>query len=256
MDKMEDFSSLAKLNVTSKDGKCIVPAVIEIFENFQVSINDMLGTLKQEFSGLLSVQSEKITLLESEVSSLKKSVLKLEEKIDEFECSERRDTLIISGKKLPTFQPGENIVETLPDFLKNSMNTIISPSDISSAHRIGPKPKNQQPDKRSIAVKFCKREVKKDLLVSARRVKPVDLYINESLTPQRQEIFYGMRRAKREYPNIISGCASIDGSVYVWIKSPNQVPGMRDLRLKLNSFDKFQAFCSETLKKPITHFLG
>ena len=86
--------------------------------------------------------------------------------------------------------------------------------------------------------------------MAARRTKPTDIFINESLTPQRHEIYQGLRRAKREFPDKINGCSTIDGSIYVWVKSP----GARDLRLSMNNFERFKNFCEEKFQKPASYF--
>ena len=96
-----------------------------------------------------------------------------------------------------------------------------------------------------------------DLLTAARRVKPQNLFLNESLTPQRQNISYGLRKAKRENPNIISGTSTFDGRVYVWVKPPNSdAPDSRDVKITLNSYVSFENFCSRWLKKPMDTYIS
>ena len=250
---VDNLGVLTDLNVTSKDGKCLVPALVNLFESFQTMFKDMFEKLRTDFARLVSAQDEKVVKLQGEISVLSKKISTLEDKIEESESYERRDILILSGKNLPTYQPGENCLGLIPNIFKNQMNLSISPNDISAAYRVGPKPKNQVPDQRSIAVKFCRREVKKTALLAARRTKPADLFVNESLTSQRREIFFCVRKAKREFPDKISGCATIDGSVFLWIKSA--VPGARDLRLNMNNPEKFKVFCENNLQKPVSYFL-
>ena len=82
--------------------------------------------------------------------------------------------------------------------------------DISTAYRLDGKN-----NKKSIVVKFCRRDIKNDLVTASRRSKPDQFFVNECLTPQRQTISYVLRRAKQEFPNIVSGSSSFDGKVYV-----------------------------------------
>ena len=94
---------------------------------------------------------------------------------------------------------------------------MVTESDISVAHRLDRKPANQVVDRRNIVVKFCRRDTKSELQYACRQERP-SYYINESLTPLRSRILYIQRKMKREtaHQKIISGCRSIDGSVFVW----------------------------------------
>ena len=239
--------------MTSKDGKSLIPALVNFMEGFQTKITDVITEIKEEFMAICNSKDEEISALRSELKSVKKDCEKLSEKIEENEAYERRDTLIFSGKKLPVVQNDENCANLVCGLLSENLNLVLSASDISVAHRLGPKPSNQVPDNRAIIAKFCRRDSKINVISSARRVKPNDLYVNESLTPTRQKIAAALRKAKKECPTIVSGTTSIDGSVYVWTKPSN--PGAREFKTKINTLAKLQDFCTITLKKQMTHFL-
>ena len=256
-----DFTAINGLQLTSKDGKTLVPAIIKLFEGFVKRIEVVMDEMRKDFVGKIDVMREdftkiitesdtKVTALQREVASLKKTVTKLEEKVEENDAYERRDTLIISGKKVPIVQNGENSAEMAIKCLKDNLNLVVSPGEVSVAHRLGAKPRDQRPDQRSFIVKFCRRETKRNVILAARRTKPTDVFINESLTPQRHEIYQCLRRAKREFPEKINGCSTIDGSIYVWLKSP----GAPDLRLSMNTFERFESFCEEKFQKPASYF--
>ena len=251
---MESISLLTNLQPSSKDGKTIVSALVDFFKSYEAKILSMFSDMHSEFIELMKSSSEKVKQVEMEVTTLKKKIAKLEDKLEDSEAYERRDTLLFSGKKLPVSQVGEICSQVVLKSLSENLNLSISLNDISVAHRIGPKPKDQKPDQRKIIVKFCKRDVKNSILAAARRVKPQDFYVNESLTPQRQDIYFGIRKAKREFPDVISGCTTIDGSVYDWLKSGSSAPGARDLRLQMNNFDRFSSFCEEKFQKPASYF--
>ena len=85
--------------------------------------------------------------------------------------------------------------------LIKDFNLIVNPADISVAHRLGRKP-DQGPDKRKIVVELCRRETKQDLLKACRVVKPRNFYVNETLTRTRSTVLYGLRQARKKYPNI------------------------------------------------------
>ena len=57
----------------------------------------MFSNIKAEVCYIYGHKKVKTNMLEIEVTSLKKRLLKLEEKIDENDSYERRDTLVLSG---------------------------------------------------------------------------------------------------------------------------------------------------------------
>ena len=87
-------------------------------------------------------------------------------------------------------------------------------------------------------------------------MKPSKFFVNEFLTPARQTISYVLRKAKKEFPHVISGSTSFDGKVFVWVKPPNpDAPRARDLRVEVSSHSKLMDFCTKTLEKPLSHFI-
>lgn len=179
----------------------------------------------------------------------------MEEKIDDADAYERRDTVIVSGKAVPTVTDGESCLQIVSDLLKNELKLIVPATDISTAHRLGKRPATQQPDNRSIIVKLCRRDLKKDILDACRQLKP-EMYVNESLTPTRNTIMYVLRKAKRKCPDKISGCISIDGRVCVFVKPPNpDAPGARNSRMFVNTPHKLELFCHDILETPLATFI-
>ena len=248
---MADFSALTDAHTI----KSMIPAVVELFKGMQSQFTSLLDDMKKEFLDFAKTYDEKVAGLNTEISSLKKKVSALEEKIDENEAYERRDCLILSGKTIPPASTSENTLEVARKVLSDHLQYILSQTDVSTAHRLGKKPVSQREDNRSIILKFCRRDVKMDLLSAARRVKPQELFLNESLTPQRQNIAYALRKAKRELPHVISGVSTKDGRVFAWIKPPNpNAPGARDSKIPLNTYEKFENFCDRTLQKPVSYF--
>ena len=250
------FQLLSDIQPTTKDGRSLIPAITTIFKSFQLKFEEMMTNLKEELMKTCNESDLKVNALKKEVNSLKIQVSKLEEKIEETEAYSRRDTLVLSGKKIPSFQQNENCSELVGKLLVDNLHLVSSPNEISVAHRLGPKPNSQRPDKRDIIVKFCRRDAKMNIISAARRVKPVDFFVNESLTPQRQTITFVLRKAKREFPEKISGYSTLDGSVSVWVKPPNpNDPLARNSRMVINNFQKLQDFCERILETPLTHFL-
>ena len=228
---MEDFSALSDLQPTSKVGKAIVPAVISLMQEFQEKFMDMFGDLRKDFSKIFQAQDAKISQMGNEINILKLQIGKLEEKIDENNNFERRDALVFSGSAIPNAQNVEVCSELVAGLLKNILKLNISPGDISTSHRLN--------TRKDILVKFCRHNTKVDIINACRKIKPVNFYANEFLTPQRQTIANVLRKCKKEFPDIISGSTTFDGKNFVWVKPPN--PDARG---------------AKTLKKPLTHFIS
>ena len=60
--------------------------------------------------------------------------------------------------------------------------TGIKSGDISVVHRMGKKTGTNGEDKRSIIVKFCRRQTKVDVIKASRTMKVPGLYVKESLS--------------------------------------------------------------------------
>ena len=121
-------------------------------------------------------------------------------------------------------------------------------TDISAAHRLGPKPKSRGPDRRKIIVKLCRRERKYDLITACKQTKPPNLFINENWN----NILISLRCAKKKFPNIVAACSSHDGKVFAWIKPLNpDAPLARNSKLFINTQDQLQDFCRKSLKVQI-----
>lgn len=233
--------STAKL---SEDGKLIVDA-----------INRHLLEMKQEFIEKLEEKNKLVEDLRIEVDTLKLKVSNMEEKLDDADAYERRDTLLFSGSDVPHGSDGENCANIVIDLVKDKLKLNLQRSDLSVCHRLGRKPVSQQPDKRNIVVKLCRRDLKADILYACRQVKP-NMYVNESLTPIRGTIMYVLRQMKKKFPDKVSGCSSLDGKVFAWVRPAGPaVAGSRNARWPINSLLKLQQFSTDVLNTPLTSFI-
>ena len=146
-----------------------------------------------------------------EVNSLKEKGdnEKLNEKGDNEDAYSRRDCVVLSGNGIPEATDGEIKSNVAINVFKNVLKLNVSPNDISTCHRLGRKPVSQGPDRRKnkIIVKLCRRDMKQELFGSCRKMKPRNVYINESLTKQRETIAYALRKMKHEHANVIKGVA-------------------------------------------------
>ena len=261
----DEIKVLKDIPVTSKDGKVLVPALVTLFQEFQEKLGtmfqdklgDMMTELREEFSKVCHEKDAQISNLQSEVDILHKKVEKLEDRVDDGDSYEGRDTLIVSGSRIPPSNNQESCPDIVCKLARDILQVVISPNDVSVSHRLSSRnPSKQGEDRSDIIVKFCRRNTKLDLLNACRKMKPENFYVNEFLTPPRQTIAYILRKAKREFPTLISGSTSFDGSVYVYVKPPNpDAPLARDSRMKINTHSRLTDFCRRTLNKPITHFI-
>jgi len=200
----------------SKEGKEIVSCIIAYFEK------------------KFTEQECEIIASKTEIGELKTKIEKLENQIDDNNAYERRDTLVLSGN-IPPSTNDENCKSIIINKIRDELHMNINANDISIAHRIGPKPKTQAPDKRSIIFKLCRRDLKSEILDNCRRLKP-SYYINESLTPVRSTIMYVLRMARRQHPDKLGGCRTNDGSVSVYLPTNNRdVNGTRHQRITVNT---------------------
>ena len=253
---MENLDALSEYQPKSVDGKFMLPAVVKLFQGLQEKIECMFGEIREEFINICKERDLRIEKLESENVVMKKKIESLENKIDENDAYERKDTVIISGKSVPPVDKDEHCATLTCKLIKDQLNYVVSPNDISVVHRLGERKTTQGPDHRDIIVKFCRRNTKMDVLSASRRTKAANFFINESLTPVRQTIAYVLRKAKRQFPRIISGSSSIEGKNYVWINPPNpSAPGAKALRHAVHTHDRLVNFCNKTLGKPLSHFI-
>ena len=181
---------------------------------------------------IVEAKDDRIDDLEQEVMTLRRRIMQMEDRSDEAEAYSRRDTVVVSGS----------------DFLPQ-WNLDLRQCDISVAHRIGSRPPAATPDRRNIIIKLCRRETKRQIFEACRAVKPKNFFVNESLTPTRNSCAYGLRQAKKRFPNIVAGYGSLDGKVYVLIKPPNpNAPNAFNSRMWINTKTNFIDLCTKILK--------
>ena len=253
---MSNLKTLEDLQLSSKDGKTIVPVLVELFRNFEESQKLMFQELKAEFHTAMKNKDDVIASLSTEVGRLKVCVSKLEERIETNDQYERRDTLVLSGPAIPPSNSNENSAQLVKNLIRTNLNIQLDESDFSVAHRIGEKPASQRPDRRGLIVKFCRRSTKTDVLLSARKKKPNNFYVNESLTPANQTIAFVLRKMRKDHPQLITGVSTFDGKNFAWIKSSNTDRNSRDTRHAINSRERLVNFCETILNKPLNTYLN
>ena len=243
----------------SKTNQELVPTLVNLFvefktkffEDMQSKFDSMVSQMKQECTNICKSKDLKIVALENTCKTLSERVGRLEERIDDEDAYIRRDSLIFSGDAIQAAD-NTNCTTSLIALFRSKLNITVNPTDISVSHRLGKNSVNQGPDRRNIVAKFCRRDLKRDILAAARRMKPANFYANESLTTVRQKINRALRNAKKDHANVISGLTSIDGRIFIWRKNPD---GPRDVRHCINTLEKLEEFCQRNLGVSSTNFL-
>lgn len=194
---------------------------------------ELLSVKLDEIIQRLDSKDNLIGQLQTENTSLRKDLKRLEDRIDNIENYDRRNDVILSGNEVPAASTDEDLIQTCIRTLKSKVNYSLSSNKIAAAFRLGKKPDTQAADRRSIMIKLHDNGVKRDVISSFKTLKPQGLYVNENLIQTRSTILYLLRAAKRKCPNKISYCGSQDGKVYILMTPPN--PTARKQKVMVNS---------------------
>ena len=235
-----------------------------------------VAELKSEFLGLIKAKDQKINQLQNKIEVLEKQVNKLEDSFDDADAASRLDQVVISGADIPLVQENENTKNIVSDLFKSKLKLNCAENDIVNATRLGPKPKSQKPDRRSILVTTSNRGTKQGIMSACKSVRP-SFYVNENLTARRRTILYALRKIKKEHRDKIKGLTTFDGKVCVNIPSHVATPadsrtsgngasasgthggthvGTRDKKLLVNTHAGLVRFCNDVVKVPLDTFLA
>ena len=195
-------------------------------------------------------------------------------------------------QKVELPKDNENTKAIVSDLLKSKLKLNCPRNDIVNATRLGPKPKTQKPDRRSILVTTSNRGAKQNIMSACKSVRP-SFYVNENLTARRRTILYALRKVKKEHPNVVKGLTTFDGKVCVYIPqsaattvdsptSGNRTSapganvattvdprtsgsglstsgaqvGTRDKKILVNTHAGLVRFCNDVVKVPLDTFLA
>ena len=229
---------------------------ITLFKDFLIHLENKFEDFKEDLLTASKAKDEKIVGLEAQVSSMKKVIGDLERKMDNEDQYIRRESLIFSGDSIPEVSSDEeDPTDVVIQIVKDKIGVDILPNDISVAHRLGPKP-TSLPDKRKLVAKFVRRNLKYTVLSSARRTKPQNFYVNESLTPTRQLIIRAIGKAKHDHPDIVAGYTTNNGTIHVFVKPPNsEDPQARNSRVSITTMDGLETFCQRAFQRPAVFYI-
>ena len=159
----------------------------------------------------------------NDIGTLTNRVKELEAQLEEQQQYSRRDCMIFSGPSLPKEEANEDTTKLIIQAIIDKHKIVIKSSDISTSHRLGPKPKpSTSPNApaarvRPIIVKFVSRSTKADV-TSAAIAARTDLYANESLTPQRLDLLRRVRAIRAKRRDDFLACHTNEGKIVVKIK--------------------------------------
>ena len=142
----------------------------ELFNAMEDMKNEMLA-MKDK----LKAKDEQIDSLKSDIVNLKKDaelrnnrIEKLQNALDDEDAYVRRETIIFQGTAIPPAVNGEICNNVIREVIKDKLKIQLQPSDISVAHRAGKISVSQGPDHRGIQVRFCRRDIKRTIMMTKR----------------------------------------------------------------------------------------
>ena len=147
----EEISQLKSYNPTTKDGRGLSP-LIDLFSGFLQQLDAKFAAHREEMVKLSRERDSKFIQLQDENASLRNTVARQDNKIDELEQYSRRESLVLSGDVLPVTAPNEDTTFIACKLINDKLgdhHLQIQPEDIAISHRLGKKP-NNGPDKRRI----------------------------------------------------------------------------------------------------------
>lgn len=244
--------------MTSEHGAfALVTAPLCDLDTSDSELNYLLGTLSEESKTLVKIlntiiskqfkaeidmikkdlnsKDDKIAELNTEIKELKNKVHDLEVNIDNTEQYERRDTVIISGPLLPPETRPENSVHTVTSAIKEHLKINVNENEISVAHRIGPV--NSQRT-RPIIVKLVNRSLKYDLIGACIQLRP-QLYVNESLTTKRLNLYKKVLHLRKSHKEKFQQCHTKDGKIIIKLKNSTVKHTIVDENSLMSFLDKY-----------------
>ena len=191
--------------------KEIFTLLLTFFNSIQVEKDEKIKQFEEEISNMKRMQEEMKKSFEEKLTEIR------QQQQDSHDQDERRETLVITGKEMPEFQPGENLKHVLQNKLNESLQLNLNPLDLAYALRLGKKPAIG-PDRRGIIFRMSRPGMVGDIMKACRQFKP-PFFINTSLTPTRSKIFYALRQCKLKHSAKIHRVRNSGGNIEVCTRS-------------------------------------
>lgn len=206
----------------------ILPIVETKLNAMLASINTQLATI----STRLNTVEQNIDLCRSKIQQHDSSVASIDQRVLQIERFNRQDDLIIHGLQYNTTAEAASVEDSevtfktdsnkstedvIIQFAKHSLNLDVRRTDISVAYRTK---KTQRPRSGAnanapapILVRFSNKRVRQQLLQKRKELKDTGFFINENLTKQDSEIFFGARQLYQKKK--IFSCWAFNGQVFL-----------------------------------------
>ena len=220
--------------------------------SFYMLLSSKFDESLRQLEEKIDKKDEKISKIESDVLILRKENLALQQRLEDIECRERGDSVILSGPDVPAGTPHENVSNTACNVVKQTLKCELSPDSVVEAYRVGGKSMSQASDRRNVLIKLRSKDLRRDILMSAKKMKSNGLYVNENLTPARAKILYCLRQVRRACPGGVNSCGSLNGRIYAYVK-PTHLAG-KDQRVFMNTMPELEEFIEKHLGKKL-HYL-
>ena len=201
---------------TTEDAELLLDAVLgaltnnETIDRFVTALVGIPEIKAKLLTHLLPTLENQIQLivqpLNDEINHLNEKLVEAELKTDDLEQYSRRHSLRISG--IPESEK-ENTDHLVCEFLHRELEIDIDPTEIDRSHRLGEKRPSVN---RPIAVRFVNYCLKEFIYSNRKYLRP-GLYINESLSKARSNLFYKARQMKRQ--KLINDRWTRDGNVFI-----------------------------------------
>ena len=235
----------------------------KIFElNTRISSSNLSGELKEVLAVFTELFGAAFAEKEREVADLKTKITSLEEKVSVMESEadiraqqERANKLIISGN-LPIEKPGENCINIVLGKIRQHTNLNLNENDIKNAYRIGMK--KSQGSKRNIIFEVTRSDLVGEIFSACKQFKDMQIppfFINSSLTPYRNKIFYILRQAKKKSPQIIETVRPSYGKIVVFFKKDTARSGLRN-RPDNRTSNRVVIYTKKALENFVSHELN
>ena len=170
---------------------------------------------------------------QAEVAALKQEIRELKDERDHDENYGRKNSIIISGSAIPKSLLNEDTYNVAASIVNSNTGISITRSDIDVCHRLPSRKAEDDQNKKSIIVKFVRREVKHRIIQAARQKKPKNVYFNDSLSRTRGKIRYVLAKAKKYQNGKISSIKTDDGNIKVF--TPPLQSGGSFIRTTINT---------------------
>ena len=182
----------------------------------QLLVNELgfMRTAVTKLTDKITDALDKIGNLERENAELKEACKQKDEKIlsleiekDEIDQNSRANCLVLSGEKI------ENMSENVPESLSRIFDVTLklrpeNPVDFSYCGST---------DGTKVLVTIENYYDRAEIFAAVRKIKPNGLYVNEFLTPRRQQLLYELRKLKKKKK--VFNAFSSNGKIYYKLKN-------------------------------------